>query len=197
MASYYVSGRMFEQDGIYNAGDEKYQQFNVKAKGIVNVKPWLRVENTTDFMYRYSHQTMRGGSELTVEGNADTSKGLDIEYATSWSYGWQELPNLMIPNFNGGSSAGAVNPSKSETVKLLKRYGQTNVREVAKTLPLYWGPAAFHGRTYVCRCNNRFPVPSRTFPVRRKGQMVDFRRDNHCHIPRSRQPFHAVHQVLV
>lgn len=94
-------------------------------------------------MYRYSHQTMRGGSELTVEGNADKSKGLDIEYATSWSYGWQELPNLMIPNFNGGSSAGAVNPSKSETVKLLKRYGQTNVREVAKTLPLYWGPQPF------------------------------------------------------
>ena len=27
-----------------------------RAKGIVNVKPWLRVENTTDFMYRYSHQ---------------------------------------------------------------------------------------------------------------------------------------------
>ena len=55
-ASYYVSGRMFEQDGIYNAGDEKYQQFNVKAKGDVKVKPWLRIENTTDFMYRYSHQ---------------------------------------------------------------------------------------------------------------------------------------------
>ena len=55
-ASYYVSGRIFEQDGIYNAGDEKYQQFNVKAKGDVRVKPWLRIENTTDFMYRYSHQ---------------------------------------------------------------------------------------------------------------------------------------------
>ena len=94
-------------------------------------------------MYRYSHQTMRGGSELTADGNADKSKGLDIEYATSWSYGWQELPNLMIPNFNGGSSAGAVNPSKSETIKLLKRYGQTNVREVARTLPLYWGPQPF------------------------------------------------------
>ena len=96
-------------------------------------------------MYRYSHQTMRGGSELATEGkdNADKSKGLDIEYATSWSYGWQELPNLMIPDFNGGSSAGAVNPSKSETVKLLKRYGQPNIREVAKTLPLYWGPQPF------------------------------------------------------
>ena len=96
-------------------------------------------------MYRYSHQTMRGGSELTAEGkdNAEKSKGLDLEYATSWSYGWQELPNLMIPDFNGGSSAGAVNPSKSETIKLLKKYGQTNTRDVAKTLPLYWGPQPF------------------------------------------------------
>ena len=96
-------------------------------------------------MYLYSHQTMRGGSELAAEGkdNADKSKGLDIEYATSWSYGWQELPNMMIPDFNGGSSAGAVNPSKSETIKLLKQYGQTNIREVAKTLPLYWGPQPF------------------------------------------------------
>lgn len=96
-------------------------------------------------MYRYSHQTMRGGSELAAEGqvNAEKSKGLDLEYATSWSYGWQELPNLMIPNFNGGSSSGAVNPSKSETIKLLKQYGQTNTREVAKNLPLYWGPQPF------------------------------------------------------
>ncbi len=56
VASYYVSGRMFEQDGIYNAGDEKYRQFNVKAKGVINVKPWLHIENATDFMYRTSHQ---------------------------------------------------------------------------------------------------------------------------------------------
>ncbi len=96
-------------------------------------------------MYRYSHQTMRGGSELSASDNADAgkSKGLDIEYATSWSYGWKELPNLMVPDFNGGSSAGAVNPSKSATVKLLKQYGQSNVKEVAKTLPLYWGPQPF------------------------------------------------------
>ncbi len=98
-------------------------------------------------MYRYSHQTMRGGSELSASDNASDnagkSKGLDIEYATAWSYGWKELPNLMVPDFNGGSSAGAVNPSKSATVKLLKQYGQSNVKDVAKTLPLYWGPQPF------------------------------------------------------
>ena len=90
---------------------------------------------------KYTPQTMRGGSELSKEGsNAD---GLDLDYATAWSYGWEELPNLMIPDFNGGASAGAVNPEKSETVKLLRRSGQKNLKETAKHLPLYWGPQPF------------------------------------------------------
>ena len=90
---------------------------------------------------KYTPQTMRGGSELSKEGsNAD---GLDLDYATAWSYGWEELPNLMIPDFNGGASAGAVNPEKSETVKLLRRSGQKYLKETAKHLPLYWGPQPF------------------------------------------------------
>ena len=90
---------------------------------------------------KYTPNTMRGGSELSKDGG--NSGGLDLAYATSWSYGWEELPNLMIPNFNGGSSSQAVNPDKSETVKLLKQAGQKNVRETAKSLPMYWGPQPF------------------------------------------------------
>ena len=89
---------------------------------------------------KYTPHTMRGGTELSREGS---SKGLDLDYATSWSYGWEELPNLMIPNFNGGSSSQPVDPGKSETIKLLKQAGQPNVREIAKGLPLYWGPQPF------------------------------------------------------
>ena len=90
---------------------------------------------------KYTPQTMRGGSELSGEGS--NAKGLDLDYATAWSYGWEELPNLMVPNFNGGASAQAVNPDKSATVKLLRQAGQQNVREVAKSLPMYWGPQPF------------------------------------------------------
>ena len=91
---------------------------------------------------KYTPYTMRGGSELSKDGGSG-SKGLDLEYATAWSYGWEELPNLMIPDFNGGSSSGAVDPDKSETIKLLKRAGQRNLKETAKSLPLYWGPQPF------------------------------------------------------
>ena len=90
---------------------------------------------------KYTPYTMRGGSELTQDGA--NAKGLDLDYATAWSYGWEELPNLMIPNFNGGASAQAVDPDKSETIKLLKRAGQRNLKETAKSLPMYWGPQPF------------------------------------------------------
>ena len=92
-------------------------------------------------LYEYTAHTMRGGSELT-EGQGK-AKGLELDYATAWSYGWQELPNLMIPNFNGGASAGAVNPEKSATIELLRRSGQGNLKETAKNLPMYWGPQPF------------------------------------------------------
>ena len=90
---------------------------------------------------KYTPNTMRGGSELSKDGGS--SKGLDLDYATAWSYGWEELPNLMIPNFNGGASAQAVNPEKSETIKLLRKAGQRNLKEAAKSLPMYWGPQPF------------------------------------------------------
>lgn len=86
--------------------------------------------------FEYTPYSMRGGS------TSGETKGLDLDYATAWSYGWEELPNLMIPNFNGGSSAGALGP-ESETYKLLKRAGQPNLKQISKQLPLYWGPQPF------------------------------------------------------
>ena len=95
-------------------------------------------------LYEYTQHTMRGGSELShPEGGEINNSGLQLDYATAWSYGWEELPNMMIPNFNGGSSAGSVNPDKSEVVKLFRQAGQGNANEIAKSLPLYWGPQPF------------------------------------------------------
>ena len=92
--------------------------------------------------YEYTPYTMRGGSELSADSDSHNSKGLDLDYATAWSYGINEMPNLLIPNFNGGSSAGEL-AMDSETGKLLKRYGQPNLRQTLKQMPLYWGPQPF------------------------------------------------------
>ena len=92
--------------------------------------------------YKYTPYTMRGGSELKGDSDSHNNKGLDLDYATAWSYGIEEMPNLLIPNFNGGASAGEL-PLDSETGKLLKRAGQPNLKQTMKHLPLYWGPQPF------------------------------------------------------
>lgn len=99
--------------------------------------------------YEYAQHTMRGGSELVAEGSdeeaAESGKksrsGLDLEYATAWSYGIGETANLLIPNFNGGASSGELGRN-SETYKALKSSGY-NAEQIVKALPLYWGPQPF------------------------------------------------------
>lgn len=94
--------------------------------------------------WEYSKYTMRGGSELQMahaQGN-QTQGGLNKEYATAWSYGIEETPNLLIPNFNGGASASELS-KKSKTYEILKQGGVPNAEQVIKQMPTYWGPQAF------------------------------------------------------
>ena len=93
--------------------------------------------------YRYAEYTMRGGSELTPDSNTHNDEGLDLGYATAWSYGIEETPNLLIPDFNGGASSGELKGRSSETYRLLQRAGQPGLDQVMKALPLYWGPQPF------------------------------------------------------
>ncbi len=55
IASYYVSGRFFQQDGQYHADAEKFNQYNILAKGTINIKPWLHLTETADLLIRKSH----------------------------------------------------------------------------------------------------------------------------------------------
>lgn len=91
--------------------------------------------------YEYAEYSMRGGSELKGDGNNEG--GLDLDYATAWSYGLEETANLLIPNFNGGSSSGNPGLRDSETYELLRQARQPNLDEIMDALPLYWGPQPF------------------------------------------------------
>lgn len=86
-------------------------------------------------MWEYTSQATRGGSELSGK----SKEGLSLDYTTAWSYGWEELPNLMIPNFNGGPSKGRL-PKISETRKLIGMSDVKDKEKAAEEQPLYWGP---------------------------------------------------------
>ncbi len=92
--------------------------------------------------YEYMEYSMRGGTELTHDAHKQTDGGLKLDYATAWSYGINETPNLLIPNFNGGSSNGEL-ARDSRTATLLRQWGAQNVEGLRQNMPVYWGPQPF------------------------------------------------------
>ena len=92
--------------------------------------------------YEYGKYSTRGKSELT-EDKEHTSSGLDKDYIVSWSYGVGETFTMLIPNFKGGKSMGAVGKN-SKTYKLLSQnYPPGQLKQITKQLPLYFGDQPF------------------------------------------------------
>ncbi|MBL6663613.1 MAG: YfhO family protein [Flavobacteriales bacterium] len=90
----------------------------------------------------YGQESIRGKSELT-DNQSNKTSGLDKDYATAWSYGKAESFTLLIPNFHGGASGGALT-TDSETYRLFKNSQQASqAKKIIKQLPLYWGSQPF------------------------------------------------------
>jgi TonB-linked SusC/RagA family outer membrane protein len=47
-ASYLVSGRYYHQDGIFKHNPDKFNRYNLRAKGDVKINNWLTVQNNTE-----------------------------------------------------------------------------------------------------------------------------------------------------
>ncbi len=86
--------------------------------------------------YELAKYSIRGGHSEVKEQTKET-KGLDKEYALSWSYGVSETLTLMIPEVKGGESDYLGNdPKVMENVNSpFKQYIAQSSR--------YWGPQVF------------------------------------------------------
>lgn len=101
----------------------------------------------------YARETMRGGHSDLVQIDDDINKtnGLDLDYATQWSYGIDETLTLLIPNFMGGSSNYNTG-TNSKVYTALLDYGlsHSNAAQFCNSLPTYWGNQPFtSGPVYV------------------------------------------------
>ena len=100
----------------------------------------------------YLGETMRGGhSELTKQAQDKPAEGLDLKYATDWSYGKGETMTLLIPNWEGGASGYDVGKD-SELCKAMRSKGvpKRDAEAFCQHAPTYRGEKAFtSGAVYV------------------------------------------------
>ena len=100
----------------------------------------------------YLKETMRGGhSELTQKAQDKPAEGLDLKYATDWSYGKAETMTLLIPGWEGGASGYNVG-TDSDLYKALRKNGADKkwAKQFCQSAPTYRGDKMFtSGAVYV------------------------------------------------
>lgn len=98
--------------------EKKAKQF-LRASGVLLVAAVVAVGANLPSIYhtqKYSKESMRGGSELTIESPLQNEErmedGLSKDYILSYSYGLKETLTLLIPNMEGGASTPMVMDEK-------------------------------------------------------------------------------------
>jgi len=92
----------------------------------------------------YTESTIRGKSDLTLRPDSSSAinnqtSGLDIDYATQWSYGKGESFSFIIPNAKGGETAAIGNGDYAESLSNLPVSQQNYVAQNNQ----YWGDQTF------------------------------------------------------
>lgn len=106
------------------------------------------------FINDFSKETTRGGDILNaakMNPSADAGKkaaanekGVGFDYATQWSFGYEELGSLLVPDFVGGSSAAGLDDQSNVYSTLInKGVPAPQASQFVQRMPLYWGSEPF------------------------------------------------------
>ncbi len=60
-ATYLVSGRFLKQDGLFRHNSDDYDTKNIRARGSIELFPWLTIENNTDYSVVDYHNPINVG----------------------------------------------------------------------------------------------------------------------------------------
>lgn len=60
-SSFYVTGRYFGQEGLFRYNSDDYKMYNFRAKGSIQLYPWLTLDNNTDYSNMTYHNPLNVG----------------------------------------------------------------------------------------------------------------------------------------
>lgn len=128
-------------EGIFALREKMLRPFAKRTAVLVAAGLLALGSNFAPLWYtaQYAKDTTRSGSELAA---ADVkSDGLDLAYATAWSYGRAESWNLLIPDFMGSDSGHAFS-ADGPVAAALTPYGMA---QASQQIPAYWGDQPYTG----------------------------------------------------
>ncbi len=129
---------------------QKINEF-VKASIVLLVAAILGVSANMNNLwptYEYGEYSIRGTTELTIapDGNsneANTTKGLDRDYVTQWSYGINETMTILIPNLTGGPTGALISEETQRNNPQMHRAIVEGYQATQVFPNSYWGDQPF------------------------------------------------------
>ena len=141
-------GAFWISEGIAALRESRLADFGKRTALLAAAGVLALLSNFSPLWYTMQHtsDTIRGGSELVVTDEVEKNEGLDLEYATAWSYGKAESWNMLIPDFAGRDSATTFS-SDGAVANEARAIGVDGIEAM---LPLYWGGQPYTaGPTYL------------------------------------------------
>lgn len=143
-------GVLWIAQGIVHIKEKRYKDFGLATAALAFSFVLAIGCNSANLFANaeYAKETIRGGhSDIIAQDgpqNADQNEGLDIEYATQWSYGIDETLSLLIPGFKGGANSVDVG-TNSVLYKELSAHGvgAATAKDFCTNAPMYWGDQPF------------------------------------------------------
>ncbi|MFA5819176.1 MAG: SusC/RagA family TonB-linked outer membrane protein [Bacteroidales bacterium] len=65
-AAYMISGRFLNQNGLYRYNTDDYSMVNFRAKGTIQIFPWLQLENNADYSEMKYHNPINVGENADI-----------------------------------------------------------------------------------------------------------------------------------
>ncbi|MBO9151604.1 SusC/RagA family TonB-linked outer membrane protein [Chitinophaga sp. GCM10012297] len=68
-ATYLLSGRLNNQGGLFRYNTDKFNMYNLRGKGSIQVTPWLQLDNNTEYAIQKYHQPLNVGEGSGIYRN--------------------------------------------------------------------------------------------------------------------------------
>lgn len=112
-ADFYLSGRFYKFDGLFNYNPDTYKSYNIRAKGSLQATKWLKVSNNFEYNQSFYHQPYVASASIMINRYVEVT-------------GWPCMPAFNpdgTSTFTGAYNIGAFNQGlnyKDNNDRLLK-----------------------------------------------------------------------------
>ena len=150
--TYNLTGRYFNQGGIYKIGEENYNTFNIRAKAKVQINKWLSLDNNTSVFRSKSkqpmfttssvigHQIDQHGQPTLVPFNEDgtwTLAGVKTGYASFFEGNTGQDDSNLVLNTTIGATIDII-------PEVLKVRGDFSYKATRRWRERYRAPLSFY-----------------------------------------------------